>query len=275
MPGLFQQQPQAAPPPQGAAPPPPSAPVAAATPQQAPPQGQGDEQGSKRFLANVLNVIYNDKTTPAIIERLKNSEDPASDLAQIAVNAIVRVEDSAEQNGIPTDKNVIVQSGAEIVGDIAELSSQFGGHKFSDEEIQKAFLRGVDLYRTVRQSQGKIDPKAAQADLQQLNAAGESGQLEQQYPGMGDLIKKMSTGQKSPDATQSGDDGGEDTMASDGGNDTEAGSEGENADRFAKAASSGKNGQKPLRNNEPPTDSRAKPQGQFKRPGQRQKKGKR
>lgn len=212
--------------------------------------GPQSDQASKLFEANTLNAIYNKSTLPALLSMLKGGGNPVDALAQAASQVVLRVQQSATQSNIQAPMEAVLRAGAVAITDIAALSAQNGGHKFSDQEIQQAFLKGADLYRVALQRAGQLDPAEWKQKFGEMQQAEQSGELEKTYPGMREAVQQMQArgqdSQKSaPNMQQS--------------------MQGENEGPSETMAEGGQ---------EEPGDMKAPPapaQGQFKKPGMRQK----
>lgn len=150
-----------------------------------------EDQQFKAFVGNAMNLIYTPQTMPKILNRLQeNGGDPVGALAEVSVMIVQRVSESAEKAGQQIPPEVIFHAGAEIMNDLAELSSKSGAHDYTDEELNNAFIRGVDMYRDKLDKQGKLDHASAQADVQRLNAASADGSLEAAIPGLKEYADK-------------------------------------------------------------------------------------
>jgi hypothetical protein len=180
-------------PPPTPAPPPPPGGGAQQPPQGAqqkgPPlvQGPVDPELLKKMTANCMNVVT--ATLGQIIKTVGQSADKVQALAQTAVQVVVRVEDSMEQHGHPLNLNMTFEAGAETVTDLTDAMAKAGVHTYSQQEIDAAFLRAVDMYRLLRQQQGRLDPAVFQQIIQQMKQAQSSGTLDHQFPGLTQYAK--------------------------------------------------------------------------------------
>lgn len=108
--------------------------------QGAPNAGMGKEatpeqkQQFNQFVDNAQRLIYDEQMMPRIQEGLQGGGDPASGLAQMAGLIILRVANSAYESGV-RDPGILVAGGAEVIDELAELSSRLGIHEFSQEEM--------------------------------------------------------------------------------------------------------------------------------------------
>lgn len=142
-------------------------------------QAQYDE-----FVDKALRVIYDPKSFPAVLQGLQGAGDPVAGLANTAALAIMRVEDSAKREGVEVSPDVLFHAGLEIMGDLAETAGKAAIHEFSDEEIEQATYKALDLYRQSRPR--SIDQEAARAEFDVARQADEAGQLDELLPALRD-----------------------------------------------------------------------------------------
>ena len=189
------------------------APMASGQPEQRPPQDpmapvengvtQEDQALYTAFVENGLRLIYSPETMPDVLNTLQGDSDPVDGLANAAVMVVRMLEESAQQNGQQIDGDIVLQGGTELLEDMANLSEQAGIHEFTDEEVEGAFYRAMDLYRFFKQQEGGVDQSEAQREWAQVQAASEQGQLESMLPGASDHFRDR------PDTTAMPDDGQE------------------------------------------------------------------
>tara|TARA_Y100000310_G_scaffold258548_1_gene266993 strand:- start:219 stop:713 length:495 start_codon:yes stop_codon:yes gene_type:complete len=135
---------------------------------------------------NALKAIYSEKGLPQILDRIKKSVeagDPQEGIAAVAAMVVMRIEESAKQAGKPIADDVLFHAGVEIVEDLADLASENQIHDFSQEEIDGALYRSLDLYRETKGKKGQIDQGAADQQFTQLLEASKAGGLDQFAPG--------------------------------------------------------------------------------------------
>lgn len=138
----------------------------------------------ERFVNNGLTLIYDDKTLPKVIEMLRGDGDPKEGLANAAAMVVMRLEDSAGDQGQPIPDDIVYHGGIEILSDLANLANEAGIHEFTDDEIEGATYRALDIYREARQAEGQLPGDDIQQDFQQIMQADQHGGLEQIAPGL-------------------------------------------------------------------------------------------
>lgn len=184
--GLLTQQPGLAP---AGVPARPATPPGGASPAQADgqqPNVSPEEQGIyDQFVNNAFSVVYDEKSLPSIIESLKGDGNPVEGLANTAVGVVVRVQDSAEEAGQALPPEVVFHAGKQILEDLADLAGEAGVHEFTDEEVDGAWFKSMDLYRELK---GGGDSGAAlpgiKEDFNQIVALDQAGRLDEVAPGL-------------------------------------------------------------------------------------------
>ena len=175
----------------------------------APPESREDGEGQQpnvspeeqaaydRFVDNAYATIYDDKVLPMILKRLaKGAEvDPIASLATVTVQVIDRLEGSATQQGQAIGPDVLMHGGAEILEDLANLSEKAGIHAFTDDELETALYKAMDLYRSMKDEKGEIDQSAADGDFNAVVQADQAGNLDEMIPGIEKFAKAAGAGE--------------------------------------------------------------------------------
>ena len=155
-----------------------------------PEQAGGDESVSpeeqakyEQFLDGALKVIYNDKTKKAMLSNLGQG-DAIQALSGVAALVASRVTAAAVKAGDRIDPAIALGALEEIIPDLAEFASEAGVRGFSQEEIDGAFIRAVDIYRDTETKIGNIDPQEFAADFEEMMRADQEGRLGEVVPGI-------------------------------------------------------------------------------------------
>lgn len=158
-------------------------------------QGEGPEQGEQpnvspeeqaqydRFIDMAFRLIYDERSFPAILKRLTATPDPVEGLAAVVVMVVTRLRDSAKQQGVEVSPDVLFHGGSELLEDIADTAAKAGIHQYTEQEMEKALYRALDLYRAMDQRSGS-DPRPYQQDWDALVQADRQGRL-------GDLVPQL------------------------------------------------------------------------------------
>lgn len=184
-------------------------------PQGAPqqPQAGGDEQPNvtpeeqavyDKFMDNGLNLIYPQgegeqaQVSPAVLDDLAGKADPEAqqmfadaqpplqntpvdNLASATVQIVLMLEASAEQSGAQIPDEIIFHAGKDLLEELGEVSEAAGIHDFSEEELEGAFYRALDLYRI---SSPRVDQQSLSQEFQEIQRADQDGSLSQLLPGI-------------------------------------------------------------------------------------------
>ena len=158
-----------------------------------------EQEAYELFMAQVGNVLYDPKTIPKLLQRLQTGESRADAIAQAATALVMRVQDSAEESGRRVDPDLLLSAGKETVEMIGEICDK-AGLEVTPEELEQAFLIGVDQFRAIRQQQGKLAPEAFQQDMNLLKEADAEGRIDEVVPGLTEFAKKaqQKPGTKAP-----------------------------------------------------------------------------
>lgn len=145
------------------------------------PQG---EQGMSSVVQENLQGQFDPKVMEyfATADPPLNPQSPTDALAAASVLVVLYLEASAEQAGKPIPDEIVYNGGAEVVEVLADDGEKMGLFALSDEQVEGAFYRAVDLYRI---SSPRVDPQALAQEFNEIVAADEAGQLEQALPGIG------------------------------------------------------------------------------------------
>lgn len=139
----------------------------------------------EELVARGTMLLYDGKTKKiraGVLEMMQaDPEDPAACLGEAAGTIMSRVEEVAAEGGVPADRDMLMQAGAEIFEQVAEAATAAGVHDFEqdDEAFQRAYLIAVDTTRTNAQTAGRIDAQQEQADFAEVAQADKDGRLDE------------------------------------------------------------------------------------------------
>jgi len=150
------------------------------------------------FLDAAMDVLYpkvdgTERPNPGIIERLmfrdeRTGQDESGQavaaLAATTVAITIRVQDSFKEHGRKVSPASMYHAAAELMGAIAELAAQpnpqNGGkpiYDYSEQEIEGAWIRGVDQYQQQQMASGDINKEMMQNDWGEVLGAAKAGNL--------------------------------------------------------------------------------------------------
>jgi len=140
----------------------------------------------EEFVANAMEIIYprgeEGAVSPQVIEQLSAGDDRIEALAQTAVQLTIAVEDSAEKAGPQLDDSVVMHGGIAILEELAEIAEAAKVHDYSEDEMQGATYRAMDLYRELGEQSGKVDPDALKAQFGEIMDADKRGDVQSVLP---------------------------------------------------------------------------------------------
>ena len=183
MPGLMTAGPQPAPQPGPQSAPPPGPAGSAPDDEQASNVTPEEQALYEGLVARGIVLLYDSKTKrirTGILEMLKaDPEDPAGCLGEAAGTIMSRVEEAAADGGVPADRDMLMQAGAEIFEQVAEAATAEGVHDFEQDDaaFNKGWLLAVDATRRNAEEAGRLDPEQEQMDFDELAAADKEGRL--------------------------------------------------------------------------------------------------
>lgn len=151
-----------------------------------------EQQQYDAFVENGLKVIYTDGTDgadpaprPDVINRLKESSDPIENLANATVWLVTMLETSAEQGGQQLEDAVVMHAGQALLEELAEVSEAAKIHDYSQDELDGAWYKGLDLYRETATESGRIDPEALKQQFGEIESADQQGRMGDVLPQLG------------------------------------------------------------------------------------------
>lgn len=169
-------------------------------PGQETPQDSGEEQANvspeeqeayDTFMANYMRLAYSKEVGPKILDMLKGAGEPKEGLAQAAAFVVKHLADDARQNGVEISPDIMMSGGLEIVEDLAEMQADAGFADLSEDEIEGAFYRALDIYREAATADGTLNTEALQQDFAGIVEADKAGQLDQVVPGATEAAQRM------------------------------------------------------------------------------------
>ena len=143
------------------------------------------------FVTNGMKILDDQKALPKILEAIKGDGSPVEGLGNALAMLVMRLEDSAAQQGQKIDGELMLEGGTELLEQMVELAEAAGVHEFTKKEMESALYLAMDIYRASRQESGQLDEEALDADWQELMRADEAGELEQLIPGIGEYAKGL------------------------------------------------------------------------------------
>ncbi len=139
-----------------------------------------EQQQYDMFVNNAYQMLYDDKVLPGVLKSLQGNGDPKEGLANTAAMVVMRVEESAKQNGREISPDVLYHGGTEILESLAETAEAAGLHEYSEDELEGALYRALDIYREMKG--GQLNRDAIQQDFAAIVQADQQGNLTDMLP---------------------------------------------------------------------------------------------
>lgn len=136
-----------------------------------------------QFVDNAFSLIYDKRSLPNVLKALDGDGNFVDGLAHTTVTIVARVLDSAKQAGQKISGDVVLHGGKEIMEDLADTAGKAGIHDYTQDEIDAAFLRAMDLARERFTQAGDVDTEALKTEFAAVIAADRQGRLEEFVPG--------------------------------------------------------------------------------------------
>ena len=153
------------------------------------------------FIKQALGVMYppEDPGTarPQIIANLKGefdeqimqmfaaaeppiAETPQEALSVTTVTLVMMTESLMMQEGQDVPDEVVQHGGVEVMEALVELGEAAGLYDYTQEDMDNAALRAMDLYRL---ASPRVDNEALTAEFEEIIAADKAGMLDKVLPG--------------------------------------------------------------------------------------------
>lgn len=113
------------------------------------------------------------------VEPPVKTDNPIEALAATSVVVVMLTESILAEQGDTIPQEIIYHASTEIVAELARTAEDAGVNEYSEEDINDAFLRGLDLYR---QASPNVDQQALSQQFDEIVAADRSGQLDKVLP---------------------------------------------------------------------------------------------
>lgn len=165
----------------------------------APPQSGMDEESTvspeeqqsyDQFVSNGMQLIYSEQGLPQLLESISGGGDPIEGLANTLAMVVIRLEDSARDQGQEFSGDVKLNAATELMEQMVELAEQAGVHEYSQEDMDASLFRALDIYRSAREEQGTLPVEELTEDMQGLIQAEQEGRLEEVVPGITEYAKR-------------------------------------------------------------------------------------
>ena len=105
---------------------------------------------------NGMNIINEEKPAKGIVGKINESADRVQAVAEVTVDLINRLVDSALESQVTIGKDALVHGANFLMGEIISLAESAGIEPFTDDEKAQAFQAAVSMYLDTAVKQGKM-----------------------------------------------------------------------------------------------------------------------
>lgn len=160
------------------------------------------------FVKQAMAIMYPPEepgtARPQIIENLKGvfdgqimqmfaaaeppiAENPQEALSVTTVTLVMMTEALMAQEGQEVPDSVVYHGGTEVLELLVELGEAAGLYDYTQDDMDNAALRAMDLYRL---ASPRTDEGALKAEFEEIVAADKAGQLDKVLPGARQYAEK-------------------------------------------------------------------------------------
>lgn len=164
--------------------------TAKAPAEEAPNVTEDEQRSYNEFVTNGMEMLYDQKALPDILQSIAGDGNPVEGLANALVMMVMRLEDSAAQQGAELNPDVMLHGSTELLEQMADVAEQAGIHKFEQQQIEEALYTALDLYRNMRQQQGQLPTEQLQSDMDEIVRADQAGDIDKLFPGISSMARK-------------------------------------------------------------------------------------
>ncbi len=120
-----------------------------------------------KVVATATQALYDESVMQDLVKAAKASGDPAGEVANVAAAVAMRVYSAASEAGTQIPGDVMLHAGKEIV-EVAVEIVETAGIPMEDEQVEEAYYRALDSFRSMAQSQGLYGDDAMAEDMAAL-----------------------------------------------------------------------------------------------------------
>jgi hypothetical protein len=118
-----------------------------------------------------------------ILGDIPELRDPTPSMT-LAAAAVIVVMETIRRSPEKPDDLIIMHGGKELLETLAQLGADSGGHDYSQDELNQAWLHGQDLYRETASAAGLIDDDALKQQFDEIVTSDKEGRLGQTLPAL-------------------------------------------------------------------------------------------
>lgn len=158
--------------------------------------GDGDAPEFRPEIINNLRGQFDPQVSQMFegVQPPLNPQSPTDALAATSVIVTMMTEATMAQQGTQVPQEIVYHAGTEVVGQLADAAEAAGIADFSQDDVDNAFLRALDIYR---QSSPNVDQQDLASQFDQLVVADREGRLDQVLPGASKLAARSPSQEQS------------------------------------------------------------------------------
>jgi len=118
----------------------------------------------------------------------------------LAATTVIVVLEAIRQSGEKPADDVLMHGGKEILEVIADLGEKAGEQEYSQDQLNQAWLMGLDLYRATAESEGLVDDAALKAQFDEIVTADKEGRLGSVLPALDNAEVREPAAEEEPAA---------------------------------------------------------------------------
>ncbi len=118
------------------------------------------------FIINGMEIIHDQKTSDGFLKRIGTNPEPTKAIAEILVDIVVRLTDSAQQAGQEIPPEIVLHGSNLLLGEIVGVLEASGLETLSEEQKTGIWQIAVSLYLDQAIKSGKM----TEQELKELKA---------------------------------------------------------------------------------------------------------
>lgn len=116
------------------------------------------------FLINGMNIIYEQEMTESILAKVKSYPDPLKAIAELTIELVQRLKESAVKNGQELVDDVLVHGGNVLMGEIMRVLEAAGMKPLSEKQKVSCWQLAISMYLDSGVKSGELSKEKLIAD---------------------------------------------------------------------------------------------------------------
>lgn len=98
------------------------------------------------FVINGMNIIHDEQVSNSILNRILQSDDPVTAIADATLDIVNRIYESAVENGIQLMNETLVYGSNILMGEIISMAESAGMQKMTEEQRSASYELATSKY---------------------------------------------------------------------------------------------------------------------------------